>query len=82
MFGVVVIWIIGENICIPSPNGAYDIVVDPKDTKQVLDVEINDNPDYIMLQKTEPITTDLSNWLWKSATIKMPKSQEQNVIVV
>ena len=53
MFGVVQIPIIGENICIPSPNGAYDIIVDPKDTKQVLEVEVNDNPDYIMLQKTE-----------------------------
>ena len=69
--------IIGEKICI-QPNGAYDIVVDLKDTKQVLDVEVNDNPLIILCsQKTEPIATDLSNWLWKSATIKMPSPRAE-----
>ena len=50
--------IIGENICIPA-NGAYDIIVDPKDTKQVLDVEVNDNP-IILCSKNRIITTDLA----------------------
>jgi len=62
----------GEHL-VSEPKGAYDIVVDLKDTKQVLDVELNDNPLIILCsQKTEPIATDFSNWLWKSATIKMP----------
>ena len=55
------------------PNGLYDIVVDLKDTNQVLDVEVNDNPLIVLCsQKKTPMSTDLSNWLWKSATIKMP----------
>lgn len=58
---------------VSEPNGSYDIVVDLKDTKQVLDVEVNDNPLIILCsQKQVPIATDFSNWLWKSATIKMP----------
>ena len=62
----------GEHL-VSEPKGAYDIIVDLKDTKQVLDVELNDNPLIILCsQKTEPIATDFSNWLWKSATIKMP----------
>ena len=62
----------GEHL-VSKPNGSYDIVVDLKDTKQVLDVELNDNPLIILCsQKTQPIATDFSNWLWKSATIKMP----------
>ena len=67
----------GEHL-VSKPNGSYDIVVDLKDTKQVLDVELNDNPLIILCsQKTEPITTDLSNWLWKSATIKMPSPRAE-----
>ena len=67
----------GEDL-VSEPKGAYDIVVDLKDTKQVLDVEVNDNPLIILCsQKTEPITTDLSNWLWKSATIKMPSPRAE-----
>ena len=63
---------------VSNPNGAYDIIVDLKDTKQVLDVEVNDNPLIILCsQKTEPIETDLSNWLWKSATIKMPSPRAE-----
>ena len=63
----------GEHL-VSEPKGAYDIIVDLKDTKQVLDVELNDNPLIILCsQKTEPIATDFSNWLWKSATIKMPR---------
>ena len=39
----------------------------------MLDVEVNDNPLIILCsQKQVPIATDFSNWLWKSATIKMP----------
>lgn len=67
----------GEHL-VSKPNGAYDIVVDLKDTKQVLDVELNDNPLIILCsQKTQPITTDLSQWLWKSATIKMPSPRAE-----
>lgn len=58
---------------ISEPNGAYDIVVDLKDTPQILDVKLNDEPLIILgSQKLFPMSTDLSNWLWKSATIKMP----------
>lgn len=58
---------------VSEPNGSYDIVVDLKDTNQVLDVEVNDNPLIVLCsQKKTPMSTDLSNWLWKSATIKMP----------
>ena len=58
---------------VSEPNGAYDIVVDLKDTDQILNVEVNDNPLIILCsQKKTPISTDLSDWLWKSATIKMP----------
>ena len=58
---------------VSEPNGAYDIIVDLKDTDQVLNVELNDSPLIILCsQKKIPMCTDLSNWLWKSATIKMP----------
>ena len=58
---------------VSEPNGSYDIVVDLKDTSQVLDVQVNDNPLIILCsQKKVPMSTDLSDWLWKSATIKMP----------
>ena len=63
---------------VSKPNGSYDIVVDLKDTKQVLDVELNDNPLIILCsQKQVPIATDFSNWLWKSATIKMPSPRAE-----
>ena len=62
-----------EDKLVSEPNGAYDIIVDLKDTQQVLDVEVNDNPLIILCsQKTVDIKTNLSDWLWKSATIKMP----------
>ncbi len=58
---------------VSEPNGTYDILVDLKDTEQVLDVKLNDMPLIILgSQKVVPLKTDLSDWLWKSATIKMP----------
>ena len=61
------------NQLVSEPNGAYDIVVDLKDTDQVLNVELNDSPLVILCsQKKKPMCTDQSGWLWKSATIKMP----------
>ena len=63
---------------VSEPNDSYDIVVDLKETKQILDVKLNDNPLIILCsQKTDPLSTDLSNWLWKSATIKMPSPRAE-----
>ncbi len=45
----------GEHL-VSEPNGAYDIIVDLKETNQVLDVKLNDSPLIILCsQKTEPI---------------------------
>ena len=62
-----------EDKLVSEPNGSYDIVVDLKDTDQISYVQVNDNPLIILCsQKKVPMQTDLSDWLWKSATIKMP----------
>jgi len=58
---------------VDKPREAYDIVVDLKDTNQIMDVELATEPLIILCsQKETALNTDLSNWLWKSATIKMP----------
>ena len=58
---------------VSEPSGSYDVVVDLKDTDQISYVQVNDNPLIILCsQKKVPMQTDLSDWLWKSATIKMP----------
>ena len=66
---------------VSEPDGAYDIVVDLKDTPQVLDVKLNDEPLIILgSQKLFPMSTNLSNWLWKSATIKMPSPRASSFL--
>ena len=63
---------------VSEPNGSYDIVVDLKDTDQISYVQVNDNPLIILCsQKQVPMQTDLSDWLWKSATIKMPSPRAE-----
>jgi len=63
---------------VSESNGSYDIVVDLKDTDQISYVQVNDNPLIILCsQKQVPMQTDLSDWLWKSATIKMPSPRAE-----
>jgi len=51
----------------------YDVVVDLKSDHTFEQIELNDSPLLILAaQKSTPVQTDFSHWLWKATTIVAP----------